>query len=223
MRGVVKLLLAVALAVLLATGAAACGGDDSDDPTAVTTEQTAPPATTEDDGSGQGEKEPGDDRGGSPAGSEDSDSDDSQQGSASFRTPGGDNSIQNYGEEADEEERKAASATVLGLMQARAVGDWEIVCGYLAEAALRPLEQLGERTPQFKGKSCAELLGALTASAPASLRASNLEGNIDSLRVKGDRAFALYHGTDGKDYFFPLVKEDDEWKAGTLTPSEFPG
>jgi len=140
-----------------------------------------------------------------------------------FRTPGGDNSIQSYGDEADEKERAAASATVLGFLRARENGDWAGVCSYLAVATLKPLDQFAERAPQFKGKDCAELLEALTASVPPSARVSTIGGGIDSFRFQGDRGFALYHGTDGKDYFIPLVKEGGEWKIGGLAPSEFPG
>jgi hypothetical protein len=144
-----------------------------------------------------------------------------EEGSASFRTPGGDNSIQNYGEEADAEERAAASAVVAGFMRARASGDWAAVCGYMADATLKPLEQLASRSPQFKGKDCAAMLEILTGTAPDSTRASTLSGSVDSLRFKGDRGFALYHGTDGQDYYLPLVKEDGEWKVGALVPSAF--
>lgn len=215
----------------------------------ATTQGSAPTTTPEDDGSSQKEKEPGDDRGGSTVGSDDSGpdsgdsgsggsgSDDSgsdsgsrdsskgspskEEGSASFRTPGGDNSIQDYGEEAAAEERAAASAVVAGFMRARASGDWATVCDYMASATLKPLEQLASRSPQFKGKDCAAMLETLTGTAPDSTRASTLSGSIDSLRFKGDRGFALYHGTDGQDYYLPLVKEDGEWKVGALAPSAF--
>lgn len=257
-RGVTKLLLAMALVLLLATGLASCGGDDSSDPTTgsapATTQKTAPTTTPEDDGSSQKEKEPGDDRGGATGGSDDtsarpddsasggSGSDDSgsdgsgsssksrdssksspseEEGSASFRTPGGDNSIQDYGEEAAAEERAAASAVVAGFMRARAKGNWAAVCGYMANATLKPLEQLASRSPQFKDKDCASMLEVLTGAAPDSTRANTLSGAIDSLRVKGVRGFALYHGTDGQDYYVPLVKEGGGWKVAALAPSAF--
>lgn len=231
--------------------AACGGDDSSDPTTGsapATTQQTAPTTTTEDDGSSQKEKEPGDDRGGSTggsddsgsetedsgsgSGSEDSDSDSGsrdssngsgseEEGASSFRTPGGDNSIQDFGEEADAEERAAASAVVVGFMRARANRDWAAVCGYIASATLKPVEQVASRSPQFKGKDCVGILEILTGATPDSTRANTLGGSIDSLRVKGDRGFALYHGTDGKDYFIPLVKEDGEWKVGALAPSPF--
>lgn len=248
MRGVTKLLLGTALALLLATGLAACGGDDTDDSTArstaTTTERTAPATVPEDDGSAAKEKEPRDDSGGSAGGSDDAPSggsDDSAsgkdsgssgggsgganpspEGSESFRVPGGDNSVQDFGDEADEEEREAASKVVVGFLRARAQGNWGAVCSYMAAAALKPIKQLGSRAPQLSGKDCPELLEMLTGSASASTRASTIGSGIDSLRFEGERGFALYHGTDGKDYFIPLINEGGEWKIGALAPSELP-
>lgn len=47
-------------------------------------------------------------------------------------------------------------------------------------------------------------------------------GGIASLRVEGDRGFALYHGAKDVGYFVPMVKEEGEWKVGALAPSDFP-
>ncbi len=258
LRGVTKLLLAMALVLLLATGLAACGGDDSSDSTTgsapTTTQETAPATTPEDDGSAEKEKEPKDERpaardgyGGSgtgdPGGSEESSSsagspDDSNSGdradnsgasappatggSASFRNPGGDNSIQNYGKEGEGAELEAASEVVVEFLDARAKGDWETACSHMAAVTLKPIEQLGARSAQLEGKGCPELVEALTGGVPASTRASKIGDGIESLRYQGARAFALWHGTDKTDYFIPLVKEDGEWKVGALAPSELP-
>jgi hypothetical protein len=201
MRGVSKPALALAAALLLATGLGACGGGDSDGSTAATTQESTAGATAEQQGSG-----------GSP----------SDAGSASFRTPGGDNSIQSFGEEADAAEVDAVSAVLAGYLRARAKDDWPGQCDYLALATLAPLEALASGSSQFKGKGCAAILKALTSGAPGSTRANTLTGGVASLRFKGDRGFALYHGAQGIDYFMLMTKEDGEWKAGALAPSEFP-
>lgn len=201
MREVSKLLLALVLVALLASALAACGGDGSDDSTAG----SAATATAETPGSTL----PG--SGGS-----------SGEASTAFRTPGGDNSIQNFGDEADATEVEEATAALAGYMQARAEGDWAGSCDYLAEVAVKPLEQLTEQSPQLKGKDCGAILAALSAGTPASARANTMSDGIASLRVEGERGFALYHGTEGVDYFVPMVKEDGEWKVSTLAPTEFP-
>ena len=199
MRGVGKFALAPVVVALLATVLGACGGGDSADSTSgsttAATAETTPPTTAEDQGSG---------------------------GSSSFLTPGGDNSIQNFGEEADASEVDAASAALAGFLRARSKDDWAGQCAYLVKAAVAPLEQLASRSPRFKGKGCAAVLAGLMAGTPASTRVNTLTDGIASLRFEGDRGFALYHGAHGVDYFMPMTKEDGEWKVGALAPSEFP-
>jgi hypothetical protein len=195
MRGPLKPLLATALALLLATAPGACGGDGSGDSTAGSTTT----ATTA--------KKP----------------EEPDAGSASFLVPGGDNSVQNYGEEAGAAEREAASDVVVAFLRAREKGDWKGVCAHIYTDTLKPLEAIAERGAEFEGEGCPELLALLTRGAPASARASTIGSGINSLRVDGDRAFALYHGTDGRDYLVPLVDDDGEWKVGTLAPTELAG
>lgn len=199
MRDAWKLVAVVAIGTLLSTGLAACGGGDSTDSTSTrssggdaTENSTARPPSSSD------------------------------QGSASFRTPGGDNSIQNFGEEADAAEVEAATAVLAGYMRARAKDEWAKECDYLAKLALAPLEQLASSSPQLKGKGCAGILATLGATTPTSTRVSTMSDGIASLRVEGDRGFALYHGTHGTDYFVQMAKQGDEWKVGALAPNEFP-
>jgi hypothetical protein len=218
----VKTLLTVAIAALLAFGLVACGGGDDETtgstPTSSgTTDGTA--TAPENEGNGDNEKQAGDDESGASAGD---DSGSSQEGSAAFRTPGGDNSIQNYGEEADAEQRQGAEAALATYLDAREAGDWATSCEYLAKAAVEPLEQLAESSPQLKGKGCAAIVGALSAQLPTSSRANPLVEGVASLRFEGERGFALFHGPKSVDYFVPLVDEDGEWKVGALAASQFP-
>jgi hypothetical protein len=194
MGGAPKLGLALVVASLLATGLAACGGgSDSTGSTAgAATAATA-------------------DKGAPP----------SAEGSAGFRTPGGDNSIQNFGEEADAAEVEAATSTLAPYLAARAKNEWAQECAYLAKSAVVPLERLASSSPQLKGKDCAAILAAILSGASSSTADTAADG-IASLRVEGDRAFALYHGARGIDFFVPMVKENGKWKVGALAPSEFP-
>lgn len=225
-----KTLLALMLAAVLALVAVGCGDSSSSDTTATATTgagQTTTGGQQGDDNSGAAEKQSGGDKGGSQESGDDSSSGGSQgssagEGSASFRTTGGDNSIQNFGDEADESEREAAEANIDAYLEARAKGDWAKSCENLAKAAVQPIEQLAKSSPQLKGKGCGAIIGALSAQLPASSRANPLVSGVASLRIEGERGFALFHGPGGTDYFIPLVKEDGEWKAGALAASEFP-
>jgi hypothetical protein len=232
MRGVLKLAAALAIVATSALGLVACGGGDSTDSTGSTdasstgtTAETTGTTTGEDRGQGQGEKESDDDSGGSGQGSDDSGggSHSADEGSAEFRVPGGDNSIQNYGDEAATTEREEANDVLTEYLDARAAGDWAKQCALLAESSVAPLEQLASRSPRLKGKGCPTVLKALSASASKSARVSTLTGSIASLRVEGDRGFVLYHGPKGVDYFVPMVKEDGVWKVAAIAPTEFLG
>ena len=217
-----KTLLTAAIAALLAFGLVACGGGDDEPTGSAPTSSGATEGTAtapENAGGGDNEKQAGDDGSGASDGD---DSGSSQEGSAAFRTPGGDNSIQNYGEEADAEQRQGAEAALATYLDAREAGDWATSCEYLAKAAVEPLEQLAESSPQLKGKGCAAIVGALSAQLPTSSRANPLVEGVASLRFEGERGFALFHGPEGVDYFVPMVDEDGEWKVGALAASQFP-
>ncbi len=143
-------------------------------------------------------------------------------GSASFRTRGGDNSVQNFGEEAAAAEVDAAAAVLASYLRARAGSDWARQCAYLSRPTVEPLEDLVARSPQLEGKECETALEALVGRTPASLRANTMTDGVASLRVEGQRGFALYHGPEGVDYFMLMLKEDGEWKVGGLAPTAFP-
>lgn len=211
-----KILLTAAVAALLAFSLLACGSGDDETTTATTTGAERTDGTTvapEGEEGGTNQKQAGGAKGGRSSAGE---------GSAAFRTPGGDNSIQNFGDEADAEQLEAVEATLAAYLQARADGDWKASCKYLAKAATQPLEQLAESSPDLKGKGCGRIIGALSAQLPSSSRTNPLVEGVASLRAEGDRAFALFHGPKGADFFVPMVEEGGEWKVGALTPSEFP-
>ena len=72
------------------------------------------------------------------------------------------------------------------------------------------------------GPGCEKNLAELGEpwSITKEIRENTMTGPIDALRVKGDRAWALYHGAMGKDYAIKMEKEDDEWKVDSLTTTE---
>jgi hypothetical protein len=141
------------------------------------------------------------------------------QRSDGFRTPGGDNSIQEYGEEQDAEERAAAQKPITALYQALESGNWTTVCNtYLSAPNLKQLELLAQKAPQIKGKGCAEILGGL--NQPAAGRGPDTpDGEIVSFRVEDDTGFAIWWGIDGNGYAMPLKSEGGAWKLTALAPT----
>lgn len=150
-----------------------------------------------------------------------SDSDASEvEASKTFLTKGGKNTIPKFGEEADEEEREAASEVLEENLQAREAGDWETQCESLTPAAVKSTKEEAETRGASKG--CAKDLEALgePKSETQSIRENTMTGPIDALRVKGNRGWALYHGSKGKDYAMKMEKVDDDWKVDSLTTTE---
>jgi hypothetical protein len=140
------------------------------------------------------------------------------QRSDGFRVPGGDNSIQEYGEETDSAERAAAMVPIAGLYRAFESGDWTAVCStYLSAGNVEQIELLAEKSPQLKGKDCPAVLAGLNQSPGKG--PDTPDGGIVSFRVEGDTGFAIYWGIDGKGYAFALKSEGGEWKLTSLAPT----
>ncbi len=146
------------------------------------------------------------------------------EASRSFLTPGQKSNFVAFGEESDEDEREAASEVLEGNLEARAVGEWAKQCASLTKAIRKEVEEEISFYGPKNQNSCARSLSAQArpASATRAIRSNTLTGPIDALRVKGERGYALYHGTQGKDYAMPMEKEDGEWKVDALTTKELP-
>jgi hypothetical protein len=136
-----------------------------------------------------------------------------------FRVPGGDNSIQEYGEEQDAGERAAAMEPIAALYRALFSGDWNEVCDtYLSSNNVKQIELLAEKSPQLKGKHCADVLSGLNQS-PGVKGPDTPDGGVVSFRTEDDTGFAIYWGIDGKGYAFALKSEGGSWKLTSLAPT----
>jgi hypothetical protein len=136
-----------------------------------------------------------------------------------FRVPGGDNSIQEYGQEQDAGERAAAMAPIAALYRALYSGDWNEVCDtYLSSSNVKQIELLAEKSPKLKGKRCADVLAGLN-QAPGVKGPDTPDGGIVAFRTEGDTGFAIYWGIDGKGYAFALKSEGGAWKLTSLAPT----
>lgn len=138
-------------------------------------------------------------------------------GSAQFRDQGGDNSIQEFGEEGEESELEEAAEAVHGYLVARAEEDWATACSYLAETVKSQLNVIASRSSQLKGKGCAEILQTLTPPLPTAVRRESTIVDAASLRLEGERAFLIYRGSEGAEYAMLMEQEDGAWKVGSLS------
>jgi len=222
--------LIAALAVLLVTlGLTACGGGDDDSG-----------STTAADAGSQGQSESADGKsdkgnsgsGGGQDGSGDGDSrsgdsgssgftpkqhNDSGGGSQQFRQKGGDNSVQDFGEEAGAEEFDAAAVALHNFLDARAEGNWAAACDYMSNSIVESFEKLAVQAKQIDETSCAGILENLTnPAAKKSMKAEAAKADVGSLRVEGDRSFVIYTGTGNTILAMPMADEDGDWKVASL-------
>lgn len=221
--------VAVLAALLLAVGFVACGDDDSGSSTAAAERSTGTGSAG--GGSAGSETKDGSKADGSdtanrqsaqPNASDASDfvpkrHQDSGGGSEQYKVKGGDNSVQEFGEEAGQSEFEAAATALHNFLDARAQGNWAAACEYMAKGTIESFEQLASRSEGLQGASCGEILEKLTnpAAQPA-MKAEAAKADVGSLRVEGDRSFLIYTGTEGTILAMPMADEDGEWKVGSL-------
>jgi len=142
--------------------------------------------------------------------------------SVEFTAKGGNDHPASFGVVASEEEREAASKVLEASLKAREGGDWAAQCATLTAAKI---EQIHADAPNVGGgKTCASALEAEAQplSASKAVRADTLTGSIAVLRVKGKKAYALYHGTGHKDYAMEMEKEGGAWKVAQLATTNVP-
>lgn len=243
--------LAAALtAALLAVGLAACGANDSTTQSSAAqsgagatskaqgqASQAAQQTGQKEEASSQGSKQAGESSktdnataAGSPQSAAERRSvsefvpkqhSDSGGGAKQFQVKGGDNSVQEFGQDASSSEFEAAATALHNFLDARAAQNWAAACSFLASGVADSLEHLAERSKQGGEKSCAEILASLTpeseVTAPAGLLVKEAKvADVGALRVEGDRAFIIYTGLEGTVMALSMEKEGDAWKVGSL-------
>lgn len=135
---------------------------------------------------------------------------DSGGGSEQFRTPGGDNSVQEFGSESEDFEQ--AAAALHDFFDARAQRAWAVACESLAAGVVETLAEIaGDR-----GSCAAGLAVSTTPAAIRELRTEAQIADVGSVRTGGDRGFAIYEGQAGITYTIPLAREGGEWKLAAL-------
>ncbi len=140
---------------------------------------------------------------------------------APFVVDQGDNSIPTFGSEAGGSDREAAAAELGSYLEARAKGDWSGACAHMAGTRRKQLELLGGGG-KGKAKSCGTVYKLLAGRGPVSMRANPFSGGIVSLRVKEDRAFALFYGPHHQKYVMPMAREGGAWKVTQIAPLPWP-
>jgi len=224
--GGIRATFALFTMLLLAAALSSCGGSSDSDSstgasTATETSAEAPGGTKP----GKASETEGESGGGKAGGAAHKDVATplkvSGGGSSQFMVKGGDNSVQEYGEEKGESELREAAEATHGFFVARAEARWADACSYLSKSLLQQLEQLAKKSER---DSCASFLGSFTTKLPASVWREITTVDAGSLRQEGEQGFLIYYGApDRTVYSMPMKVEDGEWKVGALSGSALPG
>ncbi len=222
MGGARTAVVAAILAALCALILSACGGSDSTSSTASgeSSEPTVAQQETTSSGGEQTSTEPAEAVEETPEEKAAHVTPKKGERSAAFSVPGGDNSIQTYGDEGDEKDREEANETIVALNKALAGGSWTVVCTkYLSKKNVEQLQMLSKSQPQLKGLSCAALMSKLNVGTQSTQTPTAPKGGVAAFRIEGDTAFAIYRGQDGKGYAYPMTLENGVWKLTSLGPT----
>jgi hypothetical protein len=211
------------LVCLAALGISACGGgsgNSTSTSTSTSTVATSPPAAANGGHAADGgitpratESGQGSDQATPQGGAG------KKSGAAGFRRPGADNSIPDFGGEANAAVRAAATATLNGYLAARAGGRWSKACSYLGAAIGRQVAAF-VKASQGQAPNCSVLLKTITEQSPEA--AGPLRSPLAAFRVEGDKGFALLYGPHRQPYMIPMVREGDSWKVNQLDPVAYP-
>jgi hypothetical protein len=143
-------------------------------------------------------------------------SDVSSQGPTEER-PGGERSIEEFGEEAAGTERTAIEGAFTGYLSAVGEGDFRAACSHLAVSVRRSVERLVVK--RLRGEDCASILPKLLSGAAAAIARDQAEGKIAKVRVEGDRGFVVFRAPGAELYQMTMVREGGKWKTATLAGS----
>ena len=135
--------------------------------------------------------------------------------------PKGKEPVATFGKESGDAEREDASAVLAENLTAREKADFATQCDTLGKRGIEAILGKGKGGERSKcQKELKKLAEPLSGSKE--IRADTLSGEIAALRVKGNQAYALYHGNDGKDYAMPMELEGGSWKVGGIVTTELP-
>lgn len=165
--------------------------------------------------------------GGSSGASSGSSSQAPEEASKQFQDPKGSKGkepIATFGKESGEAERGEASAVLAKNLTARQEANFAEQCATLGKAGLESVLGPWKEADAKAAAKCTKALKGFAEPLAQSktIRADTLNGEIAALRIEGGHAYALYHGTDGKDYAMPMEEEDGQWKVGSITTIELP-
>ena len=207
----------------LALVAAGCGSDDDSSTTTNGSAGTASeaPQTSEngagDDKQQAAQRDGGDGAGANQGGDGGSESREEviERAEKEFEPkPNADNSIQEFGEEQDGEERSEVVDAMFAFFRAMANSDHKAICNGLTSANVEQLETFLKL--KDKQGTCETVLEeVLRAQTPEAKKAAN--GTVYEVREEDGNAFVLFVPQGGVASYFVMKNENGAWKATSVT------
>jgi hypothetical protein len=224
MGGMMKL-AGMVVAVVLVFGLAACGSTDSTSTggSSTSTAETPPPSAKESQGSqvkAQSDESPKEihrSEAKEASSFAPKPHTDSGGGAKQFEVKGGDNSVQEFGDEADTSELDEATTVLHNFLDARAERNWAAACAYMSKSMTQSLETLAGQSQTLKDQGCAAIQEALSGKVPDSELAKAAKADVGSLRIEGEHAFLIYRGVEGSIMAMSMAHEGGSWKVAGLS------
>ncbi len=135
----------------------------------------------------------------------------------SQREAGGEKSIEDFGSEAQGSPRQAMLTVERDYLNALAAGDFTQACSLLSSVVQHSLERLAGSHQGSEG--CAAILPKLLSPSAPGVAREQAHGQITRVRVKGSRAFIVFHAPGAKLYMFTLIRESRAWRLTTVASS----
>ena len=141
---------------------------------------------------------------------------------------GADNSVQEYGVESGESERREAAIALQAYLNARAEEDWGTACSLLARKPMEQLERLQAAAARQGQKldGCPQTMALLREGEAQSEEQARIT-EVLSFRgggdISGDPSYLIYLAPPGSTLFsMPMYSEGGAWKVGLARAAELP-
>jgi hypothetical protein len=128
---------------------------------------------------------------------------------------GSERRVEEFGTEASTGTRDALLAAFRGYLDAIGAHRYRAACSKLSAAVWGSLAQLANGRPSRS--ECMRVLPALLSPEAAAVDRTQAKGGVTRVRVKGERAFIVFHAPGARLYMMTLVHESGGWKASTAT------
>lgn len=131
-----------------------------------------------------------------------------------FHDGSGQTDIPAFGIEAHDRDRMEAQAVLGAYLEASRNSEWAKACGYLLDVSAAEISALAKELPHGAEKGCPAALPRVFAAVGGFRDVYMGTVRLSGLRIKqgAGAGFALFRGSDGRDYWMSLKIENGQWR-----------